>query len=239
MRLLKTRWIVAVVLVILAGAGVATIYTYEKIPLLELIDTTYATDKTPGVYVVPSNVRHIEPQPIKNIAVRSLVIENLAISIPSNLALEVKVGSDASTTVVVGPGEKMLAIVPASGYGDTIKNWRIEKSPFFDERELSSLYDFQLATMQTTPDGLSLLTPSDALVRATILLSLKLSETTDASVIRPLTIGSLKAIQVGDPDKGDIIVRVFLFPDRYERIDLYFREYDAKEIALVLGSLVA
>ena len=221
------------------GVGIASYYVYEKLPLLKLVDTTYSMDETPSVYLVPEKEIHITPRISSDFAAQTFTIDKIQISLPKTLVLEVKESRDIEITKIVGPSGKMLVVAPEKGYGKVVKKYQSDDSPFFDKRELRTSYDFAMATMNTTPDGLSVLTPWDSLVRAVVLLSFKLSETSDASAIRPLLIGSLKAVQVGDPENGDEVVRVFLFPGQYRRIDLYFREYASEEIISVLESLVA
>ena len=236
---MKSRWLVFWAILAVGVVGSPAFYAYQKLPLLELVDATYSMNETPGVYLVPEPEIHIPPRASAASPVQTFVVDTIQVSVPTSLVLETRRGSGTGVTIIVGPGEKMLALTPVEGYGDVVKKYRSEHSSFFENRELGSSYDFALATMHSTPNGLSVLTPWDSLVGSAVLLSFKLSETSDASAIRPISIGSLKAVQVGDPDKGDTVVRVFVFPGQYRRIDLYFREYSSAEIRSVLESLVA
>ena len=233
------RVFLVLALLIVMGLGTASYSAYQKIPLLELVDTTYSIEATPSVYLIPDSERRIDPRSANATAAQTFQIDKVRVSVPNELIVETQRNSGTDVITIAGPGEKMLVISPEKGYGEVVKNYQSEDSPFFGSRELRSSYDFALATMQVTPDGLTVLTPWESLVRTVVLLSFKLSETSDASVIHLLSIGSLKAVQIGDPDDGDKVVRVFLFPGQYERIDLYFREYGSAEIISVLESLVA
>ena len=209
---LNHRWLIILVSVAVVSVGVASYYAYQKLPLLGRVDTTYSTDATPSVYLVSESEVNIVPRASTASAVHTFVIDNVQVSVPNDLVLETRISGDSEATVIVGPGEKMLVLAPVEGHGEMVKKYQSENSLFFDQRDLRSSYDFTLATMQSTPSGLSVLTSWDSLVGAAVLLSFKLSEINEASAIRPISIGSLKAVQVGGPDKGDKVVRVFLFP---------------------------
>ena len=226
-------------IVAFGALGLVGFFTYQKLPLLELVDSAYSEKETPGVYLIPESEAHIPPRTGESTEVQTFVVDSIQVSVPTSLVLESTSRNEAGLTLITGPDEKALALTPVEGYGEVVRKFQSEHRSFFEEQELASSYDFALATLRSTPNGLSVLTPWESLVGASILLSFKLSETGEASAIRPLSIGTLKAVQVGDPDKGDETVRVFVFPDRYSRIDLYFRKYDSAEIRAVLESLVA
>ena len=228
-----------VILAVVTCAGVALLYAIEKQPFLEILDAAYAKDTAPSVYLIPEKLGHIVPRPLGDTVQHTFVIDGVQVVVPSSLISEVKKSSDDQITVINGPEGRLLVLFPDSGFGKMVQEMQESDSPLFSERELRSSFVFALVTMQSTSVGFSYFTPSELLVRAAILLPLKHGDTNDASAIRPIAIGTLRAIQIGDPDMGDTTVRVFLFPRQYGHVELIFRSYSSEEIAFVLESLVA
>ena len=224
-------------IVVVAGISIASYYVIRKLPLLDQLETAYSKDS--GLYVVPEAPLTLPAKSSDDGPRRTFSIGEISISVPTHFISEVEESTGGHVTVVLGPDKKMLTLLAGVGCGELVGGDARSGSPFYTEEELRSCYDFTLATMQETPGGFTIWSSWESLVRASVLLALKSAEVDAASTIRPLSIGTLKAIKIGDATGDDEVVRVFVFPSQYEGVELVFRAYTSREIADVLSSLAA